>query len=259
MNNRPKLKKKFGQHFYVMPRRSTICSPLFPLLKKTTVVEIGCGDGVLTRAILHQSPCKALQVFEIDPEWAEVVRGQTDDSRLTITLGDVMETDLEQELKNEDHLVMLANLPYNITFPLFEKLATCAHLFTHGMVMVQEEAAQRMASTSGRRYGAISLFLQYHFTFTLHIKVPPEAFKPAPKVDSRLVEFVPRTNQQPLPNPVTFWKFVRACFATPRQTLRNNLKRTGYRWNNLDDQTLGKRAQQLVLDDFITIWKQISQ
>ena len=225
--------------------------------KATTVVEIGCGDGVLTRAILHQSPCAALRVFEIDPEWAEVVRGQTSDPRLKISCTDVMSVDLASELKDAEQLVLLANLPYQITFPLFEKFTQTPHLFSHGVVMVQEEAAQRMVAQKGRRYGSISLFLQHHFAFKLHDIVPPESFSPPPKVTSRLVEFRPHETIEPIPNEKEFWKWVRACFSSPRQTLRNNLKRTYYQWQKLDDKTLGLRAQQLELKDFLAFWKQI--
>lgn len=258
MSYKPAKKKQFGQHFLRdhAPINSMLAT--VDITKHTTVVEIGCGDGILTRAILNQSPCKALRVFEIDPEWAEVVRGQTDDPRLSITLGDVMQVDLEKELGDVERLVMLANLPYQITFPLFQKLSQHNELFSHGVVMVQEEAAQRMVSTSGRRYGSISLFLQYYFEFTLSDPVPPTMFSPPPKVNSRLVEFKPRTGMPEIPNAEAFWRFIRACFMTPRQTLRNNLKRTHFNWQMLDDKTLRLRAQQMKLSDFIALWEKIN-
>lgn len=258
MSTKPAKKKQFGQHFL---RDHTPIDCMLATLKPSrddTVVEIGCGDGVLTRAILNQSPCKALHVFEIDPEWAEVVRAQIDDKRLSIRVGDVMSVDFNEALSAHQPVILMANLPYQITFPLFEKLAYTNGLFKGGIVMIQEEAAQRMVATSGRRYGSISLFLQYHFDFTLHMLVPPQAFNPPPKVNSRLIQFTPRTDKQPLPEPHKFWKFVRACFITPRQTLRNNLKRSGYDWHKLDDATLALRAQQCVLNDFIAMWHQIN-
>lgn len=254
MNNKPAKKKQFGQHFLRDHNPINEMLATVSITRTTTVVEIGCGDGILTRAILNQSPCKALHVFEIDKEWADVVRGQTSDPRLHFTLGDVLAADLEALLSDQQPLILLANLPYQITFPLFQKLAQHRMLFSEGVVMIQEEAAQRLVATSGRRYGSISLLLQSYFNFTLKSQVPPSAFNPPPKVMSRLIAFTPKATRPVIPNEVNFWKFIRACFITPRQTMRNNLKRTHFNWQSIAPETLKLRAQQMNLNDFLALW-----
>jgi 16S rRNA (adenine1518-N6/adenine1519-N6)-dimethyltransferase len=236
------------------------------ITRDTTIVEIGCGDGFLTRTILHHTRCKALHIFEIDPEWAGFVQekyGKTDPgsspgrkSALHMHLIDIMEVDLET-LRQPQPLILLANLPYQITFPLFEKFVQHFDLFDEAVVMVQEEAAQKMVSTAKRSYNAMSLYLQHSFDFKLLEKVEPEAFIPPPKVTSRLVYFKPKKERVVIPDEAAFWLFVRACFKTPRQTLRNNLKRTHYAFERLGDEALGLRAQQTTFDNLLGMWEVI--
>ena len=238
------------------------------ITRDTTIIEIGCGDGFLTRAILHHTRCKELHVFEIDPEWAGFVKkkygspgpkssenaNDEPGNKLRMHLTDVMEVDLDT-IRRPTPVILLANLPYQITFPLFEKLRAHHGIFDEAVVMVQEEAAQKMVSTTKRSYNAMSLFLQHAFDFTLLEQVEPEAFTPPPKVTSRLVHFRPKKSRVDIPDEVNFWLFVRACFKTPRQTLRNNLKRTPYPLEKLTEEMLKLRAQQTSFDDLLGMWR----
>lgn len=257
--NKPAKKKQYGQHFLRSFEPIQCMLNNVKVTRETSVVEIGCGEGVLTKAILNQTPCRALHVFEIDSEWADHTRTNITDERLHITVTDVLKAKFENTLEPLAPCVLMANLPYQITFPLFERIAAAPQVFTHGVVMVQEEAAQRMVSTSGRRYGSISLLLQYSLQFTLLDQVPASMFSPPPKVMSRLVHFAPRPEVQKIEDATTFWKFTRSCFVSPRQNLRNNLKRTHYDWRTLSEETLKLRAQQLELSQFIAIWEQIKK
>jgi 16S rRNA (adenine1518-N6/adenine1519-N6)-dimethyltransferase len=250
----PLKKKALGQHF--LRKQSTVDNMISStsITPQTTILEIGCGDGFLTKAILAQSPCKKLIVYEIDPEWAEVVEKNVSDKRLDLRLQNVLEADWKV-LQGETPLTILANLPYQITFPIFFKILQHKELFSEGIVMVQEEVAQKIASTSGKKYGPTSLLLQYHFHLKLLEKVEPGAFTPPPKVHSRLLYFKPKTDLPPLHNSENFWKFVKTIFLSPRQTLKNNLKRTYYEWSRLDEKMLMLRAQQMSFAQLIELWK----
>lgn len=241
--DQPRQKKHLGQHFLIAQEPINTMLSAIKLTPETTVVEIGCGNGILSKAIL-ESPCKALHIVEIDPEWASYIDRTIDDPRLTIHLADAVQFDFTQ-LKTNGPLVLMANLPYLITFPLFEAFTHHHDLFDDAIVMIQEEAAERITHSSGRRCGAVSLFLQHYFHFTNYEKVPPHFFSPAPKVVSRLVRFQGKKELMPIAQPREFWSFVQACFKSPRQTLANNLKRTSYAWQKLSAETLRLRAQQL--------------
>ena len=123
---------------------------------------------------------------------------------------------------------ILSNLPYQITFPILHLLQKNRDLLKEGVMMIQEEVAQKIVKTSGRGYGFPSLFFQHYFEWKLLQKVPPGAFLPPPKVYSRLLYFKPKKDVIQIPDEPKFWEFIKRCFAQPRRTLRNNLASTHY-------------------------------
>jgi 16S rRNA (adenine1518-N6/adenine1519-N6)-dimethyltransferase len=253
----PFKKKAFGQHFL---RKQSVVDHMIEKVVITpdvSVLEIGCGDGFLTQAILEQTNCKQLWSYEIDPEWATVVKNKIKDPRLTIKQENFLEADFAH-LEPFRPWVVLANLPYQVTFPILFIFQKHKHLFNEGVVMVQEEVAQKIVGTYGRGYNQTALFLQHHFEWKLMEKIEPGAFVPPPKIFSRLLYFKPKTELVQIPNEEKFWKFLKLCFKTPRQTLRNNLKATaGYPWQKLPPETLNLRAQQISFEEFIQIWQVI--
>ncbi|MCL5436575.1 MAG: hypothetical protein M1549_01700, partial [Candidatus Dependentiae bacterium] len=185
------LKKHFGQHFLRDAHVVAQMLAAVQLDRKTSVLEIGCGDGFLTRAILEADVAR-LWVFEIDTEWASRVRHDTRDARLTIFQEDILRVDFARLAANAPWTV-LANLPYQITFPIFHLFEKHAAALREGVVMVQEEVAQKIVSQGGRSFGYLSLSFQHAFEMRLLAKVPASAFLPPPKVVSRLLYFKPRT------------------------------------------------------------------
>jgi len=252
-----RLKKRFGQHFL---RDTSVIHAMLAAVRidvTTSVMEIGCGDGFLTKHILRQLPAR-LWGFEIDNEWANHVENTYAGNRLRVLRQDFLSADM-QMLEPYAPWLILANLPYNITFPILYRLQAYRTLFSHGVLMMQDEVAQKIIQTSGRGYGFPSLFLQHYFTWKLLRKVPPDSFYPAPQVMSRLVYIEPIVSPEDIPHEHAFWNFVQACFTRPRKTLRNNLKQAGYPCDIFSAQILDLRAQQLKKDQFIAIWKQVYQ
>ena len=252
----PRKKKSLGQHF--LRKQSTVDNMInsVSITPETSILEIGCGDGFLTQSILSQSTCKQLVCYEIDSEWAEFVNNKIKDPRLHITTQNILEVDL-QELTKDKPWVILSNLPYNITFPIFFKLQENKDLFKEGVVMIQEEVAQKIIAQKGKGYGPTSIFLQQHFTLQLLEKIEPGAFSPPPKVFSRLIYFKPKKEVVDIPEEKKFWKFLKYCFRFPRRTLRNNIKSTPYEKTAATHEFLELRAQQLSFDQFLEIWKEI--
>jgi len=250
----PRKKKGLGQHFL---RKQSVVDNMISKVTVTpeiSVLEIGCGDGFLTKAILEQTKCKRLVCYEIDPEWVEFVSKRISDPRLQIRHKNILELHFLLELGPDKPWVILANLPYQITFPIIFLIQQNKALFQEGVIMVQEEVAQKIVASRGKGYSPTSLLLQHNFTWTLMEKIEPGAFSPPPKVHSRLLHFKPRFDQPEIPNEDEFWKFLKLCFRSPRQTLRNNLKTT-HLLADLSDELLSLRAQQLSFDDFLKIWQ----
>ena len=56
--------------------------------------------------------------------------------------------------------------------------------------MVQREVAERIAAPPGKM-SYLSVFVQYHATVRIALRVPPTAFEPAPEVDSAVIVVEP--------------------------------------------------------------------
>ncbi|MBV8661065.1 MAG: ribosomal RNA small subunit methyltransferase A [Candidatus Dependentiae bacterium] len=251
------LKKKFGQHFLQDQFFIDQVINRIKFTPETNVFEIGCGEGVLTKAIAAQPLLNKLQVFEIDPEWANLVRKNLKSNpKVVVSQSNILDENLN-ELFQGEKWILLANLPYCITFPILHLLQQSSAVVKEGVIMIQEEVAQKIVQKSGRGYGYPSLFFQHYFSWELMDKVPPTAFFPPPKVFSRLLYFKTNENPEFIEHEEDFWKFIKACFLQPRRTLKNNLQQSKYGIEPFSEELLKKRAQELSMQDFLTIWKKI--
>jgi 16S rRNA (adenine1518-N6/adenine1519-N6)-dimethyltransferase len=197
-------------------------------------------------------------VYEIDEQWATHVRGAIPDPRLRVITENFLDVDLN-DLDLHKPWTVLANLPYQITFPILYRFQEYRHLLGEGVIMIQEEVAQKIMKTSGRGYGLPSLFFQHYFTWKLLNKVPPSAFYPPPKVFSRLIYFKPIDDPIVIPDEEQFWKFIKRCFSQPRRMLSNNLQGLSYPIERIPEEILHLRAQQMSMDDFLRVWELMRQ
>jgi 16S rRNA (adenine1518-N6/adenine1519-N6)-dimethyltransferase len=246
------LKKKFGQHF-LRDERVPLTITSTVNIDNVSVFEIGCGDGILTRAILKK-PVARLWVFEIDPEWAHYIRAQIKDPRLTLFNEDFLRVDFVRFAEHAPW-TLLANLPYQVTFPILHLLQEQRHLLREAVIMVQEEVAQKLVQTSGRGYGYSSLFFQHFFELKLLTKIPPTAFVPPPKVTSRLVYMKPRADPVIIPEEEAFWRFIKICFKQPRRMLKHNIAQSAYDPTRVPDEIANLRAQQMNMNDLLALWE----
>jgi 16S rRNA (adenine1518-N6/adenine1519-N6)-dimethyltransferase len=249
-------KKRFGQNFLT---DQAIISSLIEAIdphKNQTIVEIGPGLGALTKPLLKK--IDHLHVVEIDRDivsWmqTEYAKPSYANNHITIHNVDALKFDFS-ELGNQ--LRVTGNLPYNISTPiLFHLLDNLAHIADMHF-MLQKEVVERMvAQPSTPAYGRLSVMLQYHLSMEYLITVPPEAFEPAPKVESAFVRCVPHTA---LPfvaeDAALFAKIVMAAFGQRRKTIRNTLKEflqdDDFVRLNLNPQL---RAENLSVKNFVDI------
>ena len=251
------LKKQFGQHFLQDQFFIDQVIQKIPFTQGMNVFEIGCGEGVLTKAIAAQQPLNKLKVFEIDAEWANLVKTNLKDNpRVEVIESNILDQNLNEIFKGEQW-VLLANLPYCITFPILHLLQQSSPVVKEGVIMIQEEVAQKIVQKSGRGYGYPSLFFQHYFDWELMDKVPPTAFYPPPKVFSRLLYFKTKKNPEFIVDESGFWKFIKACFLQPRRMLKNNLQQSKYGTELFSPELLKKRAQELSMQDFLTVWNSL--
>jgi len=214
-------KKRFGQNFLVDEQ---IIADIIRAIRPETndnMVEIGPGIGALTRPLLKH--LNTLHVVEIDRDIIARLKADYPQDKIVIHEGDALKFDLA-ELSAP--LRIVGNLPYNISSPLLFHFADYAAHITDMHFMLQNEVVERMvAAPSTPEYGRLSVMLQYRFYMEKLLDVPPESFRPAPKVDSAIVRMIPIPEKDILvEDEKLFAEIVMAAFGQRRKTLRNTLR-----------------------------------
>ncbi len=244
-------KKRFGQNF--LTDQSVIASLVEAISPKADdlMVEIGPGLGALTKPLLQR--LNLLHVVEVDRDIITWMQKAYVNNAITIHNADALKFDFTSLGKN---LRVTGNLPYNISTPILFHLLDNVSSITDMHFMLQKEVVERMvAEPSTPAYGRLSVMLQYRLQMDYLITVPPEAFEPAPKVESAFVRCVPHIT---LPfvakDEAMFAKVVLAAFGQRRKTLRNTLKDLlgdeGFTALNINSQL---RAENLAVSDFVAI------
>ncbi|TAN35192.1 16S rRNA (adenine(1518)-N(6)/adenine(1519)-N(6))-dimethyltransferase RsmA [Patescibacteria group bacterium] len=234
-------KKRFGQNFLVDER---IVADIIGAIRpeaEDNMVEIGPGLGALTRPLLKK--LNRLHAVEIDRDIiARLERDYPQDNPetgLVIHAGDALAFDFSAL---PAPLRIVGNLPYNISSPLLFHFAAYAGRIRDMHFMLQNEVVERMvAEPSTPEYGRLSVMLQYRFEMEKLLDVPPESFRPAPKVNSAIVRMIPLpAGEIAVRNEKLFAEIVGAAFGQRRKTLRNTLRNY---LNESDFEKLGINAQ----------------
>lgn len=188
--------------------------------REDAIVEIGPGEGALTRALLERVP--RVVAIEIDRDLAARLAEEFPPERLTIHCADALEFDFST-LPTDARIV--GNLPYNISTPLLFRLAEQATRLRDLHFMLQREVVERMvARHSTSDYGRLSVMLQVRFRMKKLFTVAPGAFRPPPKVESAVVRMdpIPEADLPEIDHKM-FADLVRRAFSARRKTLRNAL------------------------------------
>ena len=218
-----KPKKKFGQHFLNSPSviRQIIESAEIGL--DTHVLEIGPGQGALTKSLVAQS--ENVTVIEIDPDMQEIIAEKF--PPVKILAADASQMDFAEFLNPTVPWKCVSNLPYNVGTKIVVNLLRSTIRFEKLVLMLQKEVGLRMlAPPNDRKRGSLSVLIQQFATVDKVCIVPPGAFFPPPNVDSIVIELSTFASPKFAPNSYeTFDKFNRALFSQPRKSIRNCLKK----------------------------------
>ncbi|MFN3993989.1 MAG: 16S rRNA (adenine(1518)-N(6)/adenine(1519)-N(6))-dimethyltransferase RsmA [Tabrizicola flagellatus] len=220
-------KKQLGQNFLLDLNLTAKIARAAGDLSGCDVLEVGPGPGGLTRGLLAEGARRVVAV-EKDaralPALAEIAAAYP--GRLTVLHGDALELDLAQHLTPPVKIV--ANLPYNVGTELLIRWLTpetWPPLWSSLTLMFQKEVAERIvARPRTEHYGRLALLAQYRCEARIVMTLPPEAFTPAPKVHSAVVQLT--TLPQPL-YPCDFrvlQRITAMAFNQRRKMLRASLK-----------------------------------
>jgi 16S rRNA (adenine1518-N6/adenine1519-N6)-dimethyltransferase len=191
----------------------------------TRVLEIGSGLGILTGGLLEGGA--EVTAIELDAGLARYLRERFAEPiaarRLRLIESDALDQELTTLVQSPYRVV--ANLPYHITSPILHRLLGSPPAPERLVLMLQAEVAERIAAPPGRM-SYLSVFVQYHATVRVAVRVPPEAFEPAPKVASAVAILEPRGERELAPDEeAALWGLVQSGFRERRKMLRNVLAR----------------------------------
>lgn len=254
----PPPQKRLGQNFLIDPNIVRKIVATAALASNDTVLEIGPGRGILTRALCEAAG--SVLALEIDTQLVAYLRQTLSHPRLNLRHGDALEFPYHTL---PDRTVVVANLPYYISTPLLFTLLE-AHVRINRMVlMLQAEVAERIvAAPNTDAYGILSVLTQYRAAATIAFSVSKNCFRPRPDVDSSVLTLTPRTHPSiPASHEAAFIKVVRAAFAHRRKTCANSLRDEGFSPPHLAEafaQTTinpTRRAETLSIDEFAALAK----
>lgn len=248
-------KKSLGQHF--LHDREIIGKIVQAVAPQPGdhLVEIGPGQGAITFPLLDRHG--QLTVIEFD---RDLIFPLTEAARahgtLTVIHRDVLQVDLTALAGDQGQLRLVGNLPYNLSSPILFHALAHAPVVRDMHFMLQKEVVDRMAADPGSKvYGRLSVMLQAYCSVVPLFDVPPQAFRPPPKVDSAVVRLVPHPPESiGIVDRDRFANVVRDAFGQRRKTLRNALSKI---CDAAAIEAVGvrpdARAEQLPVADFVRL------
>jgi len=217
-------KKSLGQHFLSAPGVVADIITAAQIEHGETVLEIGPGRGVLTRALLDAG-ARVVAVEKDDALSAElhgVFRADISDGRLTIHNRDIME--IRPASVAGERYKVVANIPYNITGMLIRHLLSAEIQPACAVLMLQKEVALRASAKEGKE-SMLSISIKAYGAPHIVRTVKAGSFVPPPKVDSAVLAITDiNRNAFHTVNENTFFTIVKNGFKEPRKQLKNNLE-----------------------------------
>jgi 16S rRNA (adenine1518-N6/adenine1519-N6)-dimethyltransferase len=216
-------KKRFGQNFLRDAHVVEQIVNTLALQPDDNVVEIGPGHGALTRALVPR--LNHLHAVELDRDLIEPLKKNFPTA--TIHAADALTFDFAA-LARDKKIRLVGNLPYNISTPLLFHVLDVADRVQDMLFMLQKEVVERLAAgPGGKDYGRLSVMVQWRCHVEMLFEVPPQAFMPAPEVDSAVVRLTPKPHPPTVDDFQLFEALVRQAFGHRRKMLRQSLKSFG--------------------------------
>lgn len=217
--------KELGQNFLSNPNTAEMIVAKTGITNESRVLEIGPGLGALTVHIARTAD--RVSVVEKDSRLIPVLEKELESRGLThvnIINKDVLKLDIP-ELSENKKLVVIGNLPYNISSQIIFKLVKDRACVEAAYLMFQKELAKRMlASPGGRDYSRLAAVVQYAAHVSFVTDVGPSNFFPRPDVDSTILKFKFFSDSDFDPGQETvLFNVIKAAFSKRRKSLKNSM------------------------------------
>lgn len=217
--------KELGQNFLSNPATARMIVDRTEVDKETTVLEIGPGLGAITLPLARA--CKHVVAVEKDSRIIPLLEGELADEgicNVTIINRNILKTDI-REISGTEKLVVIGNLPYNISSQILFQLVTIRQVVTRAFLMFQKELALRLLSSPGTKdYSRLSAVVQYASKISRVADIGPSNFFPRPEVDSTVLRFdFFETQDMGEMDEILLFSVIKAAFSKRRKTLHNSM------------------------------------
>ena len=221
----PYPSKRLGQHFLRDQRTiQRIIDALAPVADET-IIEIGPGTGALTSELVKRAG--RVIAVEFDKKLAPLLSECfADFGNFKLVMADALTTDFCAAILPARSARLVANLPYNISTAILQKLISQRECLEEMVLMLQREVVERLLAPAGTTdRGFISVLVEAYCEAEKLFDVAPGAFRPPPKIWSSVMrlKFRPQINAETT-DETLLWEVVSAGFAQKRKTILNNLR-----------------------------------
>jgi len=261
--------KELGQNFLSNPATARMIVDRTGVDKETTVLEIGPGLGAITLPLARA--CKQVVAVEKDHRIIPLLEGELADEgvcNVTIINQNILKTDIKQ-IAGREKLVVIGNLPYNISSQILFQLVTIRQVVTRAFLMFQKELAQRLLSSAGTKdYSRLSAVVQYASKISRVADIRPNTFFPKPEVDSTVLRFdFFETKGMGEADEILLFSVIKAAFSKRRKTLHNAMaggelgltkKIVGIALENAGIDA-SRRAETLSVQEFIDLSRAVGE
>lgn len=263
--DQPFPSKRFGQHFLKDKRTiQRIIDALAPASDET-IIEIGPGTGALTSELIKRAG--RVVAVEFDKKLAPLLNERFGSfPNFKLVMADALATDFCREIQPASQARLVANLPYNISTAILQRLIEQRECLNEMVVMLQREVVERiMAPAGSSERGYLSVLVEAYCETEKLFDVGPGAFKPPPKIWSSVMRLRLRAENSSL-NEDLLWDIVSTGFSQKRKTIFNNLRQAGGRLGDVLKRNggasivlckagveLNRRAETLTIEE----WKRI--
>ena len=235
-----KAKKSLSQNFLKDKNISKKITNLAKL-KNNTVLEIGPGYGFMTDSILVNKP-KKLYIIEKDKNLITFLKKKySDNKKIVIIEGDILKLNLN---KFKD-LIIISNLPYNISTKVILYLFTFNKNILEMVFMIQKEVAEKF-DYNINNMNKYKFFTRIMTSYFRHFEVSPKVFFPQPKVKSTVVKFEFKNKNVDINRANNFSDII---FKNVRKKIYKNLK-----IKKTENIILNKRVNELTIDELLWIY-----
>ncbi len=256
------MSHKLGQVFLIDHNVIDKIMNVASLTKEDHVLEVGCGDGILTSS-LSQS-CQSLTVIEIDQHCIDQTKkAVTESTNIEFIHNDVLKTPFDT--LSSKKLTIVANIPYYLSAKFIQHCVIYKDCLKNIIIMVQKEFAQKLiAETGAKEHTSLSLYTQFYFDVTYLFTVSKNSFKPIPKIDSAMIQLTPKESPPFDVNEEVFFKLINTAFWGRRKQLSSAIKKSPFISYEGDVKTIQflqqnpcVRGEKLSLADFYELYKQM--